>query len=76
MTKPLPTSHALTRPLRPLPLALAHSYVQTKPHEQLRLVTLNTLYNRLTIAEQCICRHEIAECRAGKRGERPAQIIF
>lgn len=71
MTEPL---YKLAQRLRPLPIALAHAYAQTKPTEQPRLEALNRLYHALKAGEQLQCRGELLACRNAKRGNHEAQI--
>jgi hypothetical protein len=64
----------LQLPLRSLPYALAHYYAETLPWEQDRLTVLNRLFNSLSPAGQMMCRWELHETKAAKRGERLAEL--
>lgn len=60
--------------VRPYHIALAHHIANTQPHEQERMGKANARFQRLAYTEQMLCRIEIAEVKAAKRGERVATI--
>jgi len=60
--------------IRPLPIALAQCLANTKAGEQERMALLNRHFSRLNIRDQFICRAELLECKAAKRGQREAIV--
>ena len=60
--------------LLPLHIALARDFCRTKPGDP-RLVMLNRIFNTLQPLNQLLCRAEMREVRAAKRGERPAIVL-
>lgn len=73
MTHPL--SDSLERqPPRPLPVALAHYIVATKPGERSRVDTMHRLYRAMNAREKILTRLEMKAAKAGKRGELQADV--
>jgi|GEM_PF-6947856 len=69
------TEYSLLRKakVRTLPIALAHCLVLTKTGDPL-MASLNRIFTALPSGLKLACLHEMAECRAAKRGERLAQV--
>lgn len=61
-------------PNRPLPIALAHAMASAKVSDQDRQQLLSRVFKAMQPAQQARCRHELAECRAARRGERFAVV--
>lgn len=57
-------------PDRPLPIALAHAMASAKVSDQPRQQLLTRVFSRMQPAQQALCRHELAECRAARRAPR------
>ena len=60
--------------VRPYRTALAHRIANTRGSEADRMLWLNGLFAKMPDFERVVCRIEIAECRAAKRGERLARV--
>lgn len=60
-------------PNRPLPVALAQVFANTKPTDP-RMDALNRIFRALSKADQLRCQDELHWCRLAKRGAVEAQI--